>query len=274
VLIQAAIGAPVNPQVNRAAAGEIVWSALAVDAQAPSGISGADPAARTFPVSGLHVMAGPRDHVVIDCGPAGHAHGHNDALAFEAVLDGMRLITDSGSYVYTASPDERNAFRSAAAHNAPIVDGREPNRLIPGELFLLRDDAKPAVVAWQPGDEIDRFTGTHSGYLPVRPTRTLILDKVRHRLTVRDEFAGDGEHTVAVRIHFATGAMLIPATPDRWTVGTAGRTFEIALDAPGWTARATTSWESPRYGVKSERFVLELTRSGTLAPLTLEIYPL
>ena len=35
--------------------------------------------------------------------PAAAGHGHNDCLAFEAVLDGAPVLVDCGSYVYTAS---------------------------------------------------------------------------------------------------------------------------------------------------------------------------
>jgi hypothetical protein len=271
VLIQAAVGAPITPHVNRAAAGEVIWSALAME-QTTQALVGA-PKSQTFAETGLYVMAGVRDHVVIDCGPVGHAHGHNDALSFEAVLDGVRLLTDSGSYVYTASAEERNRFRSASAHNAPIVDGAEPNRMIAGELFRLRDEARPTLIEWQTSAEIDRFVGTHSGYA-VRPRRTLVLDKRRHRLSLRDEFDGVGDHEIVVRLHVASGAMLVAGGPGRWHVGAGDRTFEISLESPGWTACAATSWESVRYGVKSERFVLELSHTGALAPLALEIYPL
>ena len=77
-------------------------------------------------------MAGGGDHVFIDAGPVGMkgrgGHGHNDCLSFEAVLDGVPLIVDSGAYVYTASVEWRNRFRSTAAqliwHHYLSVRGR------------------------------------------------------------------------------------------------------------------------------------------------------
>ena len=258
---------------SAAARGELVW-ALGPDGVAPTGR--APRRSHAFTDAGVYVMAGERDHVVVYCGPAGHAHGHNDALSFEAVLDGVRLLTDSGSYVYTASVADRNKFRSAAAHNAPIVDGAEPNRpAAETELFLLRDDARATVRDWQPGIDLDRFVGTHSGYRrlnpPVRPIRTLVLDKRKHRLSLRDDFEGEGEHELVLRLHFASGAELTPGERGRWRVRTGGKDFEIAIETPGWQARATTSDESVRYGVRTERPVLELARSGPLAPLAVTI---
>ena len=91
-------------------------------------------ASAAFPEGGFYVMRNDRDHVFIDCGPVGLAgrggHGHNDCLSFEAVLDGVHLVSDCGAYVYTASAEERNRFRSTAYHNTPQVDGEEINRFV------------------------------------------------------------------------------------------------------------------------------------------------
>src|SRR5262249_49840100 len=64
------------------------------------GRTGAEPpppaASRAFPDGGVYVLRGERDHVFVDCGPVGLAgrggHGHNDCLAFDAVLDGVHLF--------------------------------------------------------------------------------------------------------------------------------------------------------------------------------------
>lgn len=235
-----------------------------------------------FHESGVYIMAHARDHVFIDCGPVGQAgrggHGHNDALTFEAVLNGVRLITDSGSYIYTASPTWRDKFRSALAHNAPVIDGEEPNRFVgPNELFLLHDDAKPKLETWRREVERDTFVGTHFGYMrmlrPVRPIRSIELDKVGHRLIVRDSFEGAGDHRVVITLHFAFGVVLDEAGGGRWRLRKDGHDFALIVDGDGWHARVTTSFESPSYGVMRERSALEFSRSGALMPLTFTIAP-
>ena len=240
-------------------------------------------ASQAFHDAGVYIMAGGPDHVFIDCGPIGQAgrggHGHNDALSFEVVLDGARLITDSGSYVYTASPMWRNRFRSALAHNAPIIDGEEPNRFVgENELFLLHDDAKAKLVTWQSGDERDRFVGTHHGYdrlvRPVRPIRTIELDKRAHRLTVHDAFEGSGDHKIVTILHFAFGCIVVNGAENRWRIEKDGKMFEIIVDGEGWETRAITTFESPSYGVKRERPALEFSRSGHLMPLGFTISPI
>ena len=119
------------------------------------------------------------DHVFVDCGRIGLAdrggHGHNDCLSFEAVLDGVRLVSDCGSFVYTRSFEERNRFRSTASHNTPIVDGQEINRLRPELLWDLEYDAKPELRRFETSDTRDVFVGAHAGYRrlaePVTPVQ-------------------------------------------------------------------------------------------------------
>jgi hypothetical protein len=241
------------------------------------------PASHAFHDAGVYVMADGRDHVFIDCGPVGQAgrggHGHNDALSFEAVLDGVRLITDAGSYVYTASPMWRNRFRSALAHNAPIIDGEEPNRFVgENELFLLHDDAKAKLITWRREDDKDTFIGTHHGYdrlvRPVRPIRSIELDKRAHRLTVSDSFEGGGDHKVVTTYHFAYGCVVSAIGERRWRIQKDERSFELTVDSDEWESEVLTTFESPSYGVKRERPALEFTRVGHLTRLTVSIAPL
>ena len=98
-------------------------------------------------------MRNQSDHIFIDCGPIGLAgrggHGHNDALAFEAVLARVLLVTDCGSYVYTADAAARNRFRGTSMHNTPQVDAAEMNSFIaPDNLWLLADEDKASASVW------------------------------------------------------------------------------------------------------------------------------
>jgi hypothetical protein len=105
------------------------------------------------------------DSVVFDCGPCGPddnpGHAHADFLTVEATAGGMRFLVDTGVPTYTAGED-RNASRSASAHNGPRLTGAEPiefwksfrvgRRGYAGELDLPDTIAAPLVVAgWQSG---------------------------------------------------------------------------------------------------------------------------
>ncbi len=218
-----------------------------------------------FEDAGIFILAGPRDHVFVDCGPAGFAHGHNDILSFEAVLDDVRLLTDSGNYAYTSSAEERNRFRSAAAHNAPVIDGAEPNPFAPGELFRVNERVTPRLVTFEPY----RFVGSYDG-LEVRPTRSITLDPDRHELCLRDEFEGEGTHRISVALHIAPGLDLTRDGANAWRIG--GH-FRLALESDGWEGAETISWYAPRYGMKVTRRALVLTRDGPLATLALSLGP-
>src|SRR6185369_3917681 len=111
-------------------------------------------ASKAFPDGGFFVLRSERAHVFIDCGEVGMhgrgGHGHNDILSFELWLDGINLVTDCGAFLYTASREWRNRFRSTAFHNVVQVGTEEINRFIsPDNLWQLKDDARPQDVEWK-----------------------------------------------------------------------------------------------------------------------------
>lgn len=242
-----------------------------------------EPASSAFPDGGVYVLRNSRDHVFVDCGPIGLAgrggHGHNDSLSLETVLDGCHLLTDTGAFVYTASPEWRNRFRSTAFHNTPLVDREEQSRFVaPDHLWHLVDDARPEPREWSPGRERDRAVLAHSGYRrlpqPVIPVRTVTLEHAAHRLIVRDDFEGVGEHELAVPYHLAPDVTATPAGEGRYLLEQGGRSFELAWSDPAeWSATTSASWCSASYGVKEPITRLELRRSGPLRPLTVTIGP-
>jgi heparinase II/III-like protein len=181
------------------------------------------PGSTDFPTGGFYVMRSDRDHVFIDCGPMGlgnrGGHGHNDLLSFEAVVDGVHLVTDCGSYVYTADYAERNRFRSTAYHNTPLVNGDEINRFISTEdLWSFRNDAHFEVHEWKSSSDQDIFRGAHTGYnrlaSPVTVIRTITLCKCTHTLTIADDFVGRKAVPIQIPLHLARGVEVISAAPD------------------------------------------------------------
>jgi hypothetical protein len=104
------------------------------------------------------------DSVVFDCGPCGPddnpGHAHADFLSLEATAAGKRFLVDTGVPTYTAGAD-RNASRSAAAHNGPRLTDAEPiefwksfrvgRRGYAGELDLTPPDGALITAGWQSG---------------------------------------------------------------------------------------------------------------------------
>lgn len=224
-------------------------------------LAGREPPARrtseAFPDGGFYVLAGARDHVFVDCGPLGLAglggHGHNDLLSFEASLCGRRLIVDPGCYVYTASPAERNAFRSTAYHNTPMIGGEEINRFIrPDYLWGLHCDAEPEVVEWAPGERVSRIVMSHSGYdrlsPPARPTRRLSLDHDTHALTIEENIVAGG-HPVAIPLHLAPEVRVRQHGDRSMQLEVDGDVFLLNWEGEGWNVEVEPARVAPSYGV-------------------------
>lgn len=232
------------------------------------------PSSTAFPEGGFYVMLNECDRIFIDCGPLGLAgrggHGHNDCLAFEAVLDGVPLIADCGAYLYTASYTERNNFRSTAYHNTPQVDGEEINRFIrPDYLWNLHNDARPEVRRWETDSKRDFFCGSHSGYQrlaqPVMPVRTIILDHTFHALVVRDVFEGVGEHQIDIPLHLAPDVVVQEVATDRLRLQACGRDFVLVWGKiQDWTLEVGKGRISPSYGIALPAPRLAWRRNGSL----------
>ena len=78
-----------------------------------------------YPDFGAYVLRSRRLFLCLRAGFGRHdgtgGHAHVDQLGLEVSIDGVGRIRDPGSYVYTADPDWRNAYRSGAAHFVPYV---------------------------------------------------------------------------------------------------------------------------------------------------------
>lgn len=232
-----------------------------------------DERSRAFPDGGFYVLRSSDAHLVVDCGEVGFGgrggHGHNDMLSFELFLNGFNVVTDCGAYIYTASFEWRNRFRSTSFHNTVQVDGEELNRFVaPNALWQLRNDATPVEATLECGAHVDRFCGGHRGYerlpSPVRHTRTILVDKETPRVAIHDRLSGEGAHEVVWRFH------LDPSTE----VETIGRAVRIASGPREvWLTHESTAalamgledgWVSPSYGVKVPSTVVTLRGTVTM----------
>jgi hypothetical protein len=223
---------------------------------------------RAFPAGGFYVLRSDRAHVIIDCGEVGMhgrgGHGHNDILSFELWLDGVNLVTDCGAYLYTASREWRNRFRSTEFHNVVQVDGEELNRFIsPDHLWQLQDDARPGEVVWQPGERVDTFRGSHTGYLrlasPVTATREIALVKDGPDVLIHDAVGGSGSHDLVWRFHLDP-EVSAALDGDAVRLSARGRDAWLQLVSipGGLTMSVEDGWSSPSYGVRAEIHVVVL----------------
>ena len=218
-----------------------------------------------FPDGGFFVLQNESTHVFMDCGEVGMrgrgGHGHNDILSFELFMRGAGVITDCGAYVYTASREWRNRFRSTAFHNTIQVDGEEVNRFVePNALWQMQYDAVPDGVKWTYDDKGAFWEGGHRGYhrlaQPCTPVRTMWLAADRPLLAISDRVEGSGRHRITWRWHLDPGcSATIEGADCRLRTSTA-ELWMVSAGPPPSALRLDEGWVSKSYGVKTPTQVL------------------
>jgi hypothetical protein len=251
---------------------ELFWHAVPDD----EGVTDLPMTSTRFDVGGVFILADASNHVFIDCGPVGLAglggHGHNDALSFEAWLQGVPVVVDPGSYVYTADFDARNHFRSTSMHNTVQVDCEEINRLhAPDNLWNLHDDARARLIEFTADRETSRFRGAHSGYDRLADVtvirRSITLDHLTGMLTIEDFVDAAGEHTLKVPLHLSSEAD-IDRSSGQFNILVREKRFALSWEGADWELHTTESSVSPSYGVRIPAQVIvwqkRLSGSGQL----------
>ncbi len=76
--------------------------------------------AKAYPDFGLYLWRSDRLFLTLRCGSIGQngngGHAHNDQLSINLTWDGVDLLVDPGSYLYTPFPEQRRLFRSVLSH--------------------------------------------------------------------------------------------------------------------------------------------------------------
>jgi hypothetical protein len=224
-----------------------------------------DPPSRDFPHGGVYVLRHRDRYLIAVCsdprGPTGHAH--NDTLSFELAALGRPWIVDSGSYVYTASAEWRQAFRATAAHNVVRVDGLELNRITPQELSRRGREAIPRVRRWESDEDRDFLEVEHDGYAAwgVLHRRRFYFEKRAGFWLIEDALSGSGVHEMEAFLHFDEGLTLTRSGPTSF-VATAGGPERLHVGLHGVPEGAalvlTEGWIARGYGRKKPAPVLTL----------------
>ena len=257
---------------GRAGAWEAAWWGMPVAPFAQASAGAPTPVARLFPQAGIAVARTPHAHYLVVTnsvvGTNGFGnHKHNDLLSFEYHREGVPLVVDPGSYVYTSDADARNRFRGTAYHNTVMVDGVEQNELRPDWLFRLFETSHAESVAFAERDGIVEYAGRHHGYErlpePVTHERTFRFDKASGDLVVVDRLGGRGTHDLRWHFHLAPGVQA-HASADTVALTTKGRTCTLALPTGMSTAISPADY-SPSYGVKVPCLAIELFQQVELA---------
>lgn len=231
-----------------------------------------------FEEGGFYVLRNPSSHVIIDCGEVGMrglgGHGHNDITSFELFLNGINVVSDCGAYLYTASREWRNRFRSTSFHNVAQVGGEELNRFIgPDALWQLHYDAHPMAQRWLTSGRGGYFRCGHDGYQrltpPVTSLREFFLDPELPRLVMRDRLSSASPWPTTWRVHFDPEVSAELVDNDCLLRGHGREVWLLSAD-PGdeRPRRLERGWVSASYGTRVETAVLIVTDSTMPTTLT------
>ncbi|MHB8902892.1 MAG: alginate lyase family protein, partial [Thermoguttaceae bacterium] len=162
-----------------------------------------------FPYAGQMVMRSGWEpdarYLVMDAGPFGFGHQHEDKLSLMMYALGKIHLIDPGNYAYDSSPWRRYTI-DTPAHNTVMVDGQSQRRRArPRETYLV--DRPPATNAWQTSDRLDYAAGQYDegygerGAISVTHRREVLFVKPAYWLVV-DTFDGKGPHRYESLFHF------------------------------------------------------------------------
>ncbi len=185
---------------------------------ATDGTNGHPPAGTShlLPYAGLAVMrsdwSDTASYVVLDAGPFGFGHQHEDKLSFILTWRGVPFVVEAGSYAYDAS-EWRKYVLSARGHNVISVDGLEQHRRgHPRDTYVVHE---PVPLLWKMNADVAYVEAAYGGGievfgdgLRVRHTRRFLYLKGKTRLQdlwlVLDslEPMDEAEHSYESVFHF------------------------------------------------------------------------
>ena len=171
---------------------------------------------KAFPASGYYVCRRADDMFIVDCGQIGPdyqpGHAHCDTLSYELVIDGQRVVVDSGVYDYEPS-QERAYARSTRAHNTVMIDGQEQSEI--WGVFRVAHRARPirAEISNTAHASV-LFEGAHDGYMRLsgRPIhwRQISCDG-QGSWVITDELKGSGTHRMESYVHIHPDFTIVPS---------------------------------------------------------------
>jgi hypothetical protein len=158
-----------------------------------------------FPDFGVYVYRSPRLFLAVRCGGTewieGCGHAHEDQLSLELTIDGIDLIRDPGTLLYTSAPDVRNCYRSRDVHFVPkSAQPAATSRF--ASLFALPTLTAAECRSFEPY----RFVGFSAASQAER-----CIEICDDSVCVVDRFASDTE---ARRVLFFAGAAVPPAVTE------------------------------------------------------------
>jgi hypothetical protein len=216
---------------------------------------------RAFVDGGIYVMRSgwesDSNYLLVDCGPHGamnFGHAHADALSIEVAARGASILTDPGTFTYTASAEMRDLFRSTAMHNTLTIDGVPSS--VPSGPFKWKHVAKSTLRCWHDHPSFSFFHGSHDGYRrlpdPAVHSREVFFVN-REYWFMLDRVEARGGHECTAHFHLTAGAdATFHHETGRLEALAASTTLEVIYPEMMGAWSVTDGLVSPCYGAKEE----------------------
>jgi len=221
-----------------------------------------------FENGGFCVMKNDRLYLItgrgLSCRSGLNNHTHNDILSFELSSKNNDFIVDSGTFVYTASLELRNKYRSTRMHNTLIIDDAEQNEFL--SYFKMQNCANLRINKWLSTDKFDFLDFEHDGFmrleLPIKHNRLIFFDKIDNYFLVTDILTGSGKHKFEWNFHFApnVSAHLCKKSAK---ARTSDELLEVTFPVNCYAAILEDE-TSPSYGTRLRSLVLRLEYYGEI----------
>ena len=196
-------------------------------------------------------------------------HGHADVLSLEVSIDGLRLLTNSGTSTY-APGALREAERATASHVTVVVDEHSSSEVWAS--FRVGRRAHPFDVhCGETDDGIVWAEACHDGYrwLPGQPVHRRRVEISSNLLRIIDDVIGSGYHSVTGRFPLHLTVTSVTQEPTEWQLELAGgRVIRVRVIGSALLS-VTKGHFAPTFGQRLQRPVLTWRHDGSL-PLTIE----
>ncbi len=198
-----------------------------------------------------------RHHTYNALQPSGHFH--NDVGSITLAVNGIPIIVDPGSFVYTASATWRNYFRSVAVHNTSFITGIEPVPLH-NELFVLR---LPECIGEEAPTVYNDYITLHAAHnLYERLGLQFIrqLDVHDNGIHINDIWISENIQKLTCSWNFTLAADIIPHQQDNGWLLMHHQTPLILIQSSDVVFTVHDTWVSPAYGQKVATYSLRASR--------------
>jgi hypothetical protein len=229
--------------------------------------------------SGISCMRAQDLYLMMDAGPYGAGHQHEDKLNLEVYACGRPFVVDPGRFTYTA---EGAPFKGTGAHNTILVDDHGQHRRGVDRSKWIVNEPAPGC-RWISDDDFDYAEGVYyDGYgseneIGVTHTRKVFFVKPEYWIVV-DILNGDGEHKLEQMWHFMPGKVAVEPGGARTLNDDANLTVVRSDGAQARIVegedRPILGYYSPLYNIREPSSTVVFTRTSA-TPVAFEavLYP-